>query len=78
MFCTDNGASTLSINCSGIYRPANISYDIIANWSIDDPLAAEAARVKGYVVHLERYPGIEVSNSRAETMVRMDSVVLSW
>ena len=42
----------LSLNCSAVYKPESRTYDIIANWFLDNPLAAEAAALNGYRVRL--------------------------
>ena len=48
----------LSVDCLAIYKPKSINYDIFAKWSLDDPLAMEAAAVNGYRIRIQKYPVI--------------------
>ena len=51
MFPSDS-RSKLFVDCFAAYNPEKVKYDVFTNWSIDDPIATEAARINGYFVRI--------------------------
>lgn len=49
--------SKIFVDCFAEYIPGRLKYNVFSNWSISDPLATEAALVKGYRVLIREYPG---------------------
>jgi hypothetical protein len=61
--------SKLFVDCFAEYIPGKLKYNIFSNWSISDPLATEAALIRGYRVRIREHPGfsnrlIDVTNVR--------------
>ena len=49
------------VDCFAEYNPGRVKYDVFSNWSIDDPLATEAASVTGYRVRIRQYRSVSTT-----------------
>ena len=68
--------SKLFVDCFTDYDPARLKYNVVSNWSLSDPLAMEAALVRGYGVGIREYPGfsnhlVDLTNVRIINLIML-------